>query len=651
MQPKIFDYYSVYQQAIEQCIAAKEHNEAVLLAKRLTTIYPSLATAHALLAELLLETGALNEASAAAARAYSLDPELEAVALARARVTKAQASSQALLLELRQLLADHPTWWDLRRYFALLLDENGLFRESKNHWEAIGSTTALYEDQASLAICLCHLGERDQAASIADGLLKTVPSTNTAIASLSKLLFALGEFQIFMQLLQNVVGAGICDENIIAEWATLLENSGQRDAALAILQTGMPFSITSLLRGRIAKLEADLNITKTKKHGWRAQQAKRVIFVSELPKIREAKLAYGLRQLGWEVILLHAKPLNANPSRFFDACYSFTSPQEVLDFIHSNDCRLIHLFCAVVDETALTLIREKPGVIIYDTIDVFDGMLYFRHDVMPAQRFCIEQSDAIVARDLQIPYSCRFSGTKRPRDILFFPEYCWDFPPGEHRHSLSFSSRNLGNQEIHLVQAGWINVQAKAGTHQTYYDILSNFVMAGVHVHLYAHMMFQKENFTVEYGDFIQLGEKTGRAHLHDTLPFDQMPEELQQFHIGLSVVPQADLPGHSSRYPKNAAHFASCGSARNTDYLDAGLPILSGQSLIFQNAVLRRYGMPIPFDDRCLKDPLKCLQPYCTQETRRQVLAKRAPYTITKQSPRLASFYNHLHQMFRQRL
>ena len=155
--------------------------------------------------------------------------------------------------------------------------------------------------------------------------------------------------------------------------------------------------------------------------------------------------------------------------------------------------------------------------------------------------------------------------------------------------------------------------------------------------------MFKKEDFDREYGDLVALGKKTGCAHLHDTVPFDQVPSEFAKYDFGLSVVPRADYPGHASRFPKQGGHFAYCGSARNTDYMDAALPTLCSPILHFQHRMLKRYSLEVTYTDELLNDPVAALRPYCNRETRQKVIERRRSYTIDAQTPRLSAFYEKL--------
>ena len=181
----------------------------------------------------------------------------------------------------------------------------------------------------------------------------------------------------------------------------------------------------------------------------------------------------------------------------------------------------------------------------------------------------------------------------------------------------------------------------------SYLEVMQKFVDAGMHLHMYAQLMVPQAQYDEEYGDFIELGGSKGLTHLHQNVPFDQMPSELARFDFGLSAVPEVDLPGHFARYTKTKAHYAYCGSARVTDYMDAGLPVISSDPLRFQNFVLRRSGTLVPCNQALLDNPRAILEPYCNSEVRKATIKKHSDYTVAAQSPRLSEFYEKLLRKF----
>jgi hypothetical protein len=358
--------------------------------------------------------------------------------------------------------------------------------------------------------------------------------------------------------------------------------------------------------------------------------AKRIVFVSNQPKIREAKMAAGLRKLGWEVILLYHHSFNGDVYKYFDHAARFETPLEAVFLSRQTRSSIFHVFSAAVDDVTLAMLQHRPGKIIIDMIDVFDGMIYTHPALMPAQRYCLQNADAIVSRDLQPLYAARRGQYELAENRLFFPEYCWGLPRPE---------RDENNDEIHLVQVGYIEMPRNGEvTELGYSDIFTKLAEGGIHIHLYKHMI-NANSPQDHFAEFVELGRRTGRMHVHDTVPINEVHNELSKYDIGINVTAHL-LSDRRICRTKNDANIFSCGSARNTDYIDALLPVITSSNLKFQNFLLRRYSLAIQFSKELLTSPKEVLSRYRGQEVREYLRLKRQPFTIDAQTWRLAKFY-----------
>ncbi len=637
MAPKIIDYRKLYRSWVADLIQLGDFEEALFLAKRLVELYPGHADAYSYLANIFLKTGDIVNARAGAERAVLLDPSHQDGSVILARVLQAQNEHQTLADLIETKLAEFPIWHELRRFYADLLLEEKRFDEAVIQWQHVVQATLAYEDRTMLALAVALQGRREDAFELVGQLLSENDLTCRGLTILGKALFEIGELRPCAQLLQDTLKLNGADEEVMLSWSKIFERSGQPKNALTLLEAGLPCAKTPRLRRAIEEIHNTARIPRPARYQWKQSDSRRIVFVSETPKIREAKLAYGLRQIGWEVILVHRNNFNGESSKYFDASYRYQSAEEALNLVGGLGCKLFHVFTAAVCPTSMAFVTERPGVVILDYIDFFDAMIYHNYELMAAQRHCFERADALVCRDIQIAESNRLNRRRRIKDSCYFPEYCWPRLP-------DLAPRQHSEDEIHLVHGGWVDAKKpEVKTEQTNLDILTQFAERGVHVHLYAHMNIPREHFAQEYGDFLDLGKRTGRAHFHETLPFDQLPAALAQYDFGLCLIPRLELPGHSTRYPKSKAHYQFCGSARITDYIDACLPVISDPLLRFQGYTLKRHGLRIPFSPELLRDPLSMLKPYCNQSVRQQILERRRNYTIAAHSPRLSAFYARL--------
>jgi hypothetical protein len=195
------------------------------------------------------------------------------------------------------------------------------------------------------------------------------------------------------------------------------------------------------------------------------------------------------------------------------------------------------------------------------------------------ERFCYENSDGLCCRDLRTQHLKRHLKYRLPPRILF-PEYCW--PAGK------FPRKPKLDGGVHVVYVGGFDVdpQSPAGYQ---YELASLLSSNGIHFHIYppaaarelvgelkAHMLRSLEN----RGD-------PKFVHIHNTLPADQLNEELSQYHYGLLIsTKDIDYSDRHGTYLEHQNWYF--GAAKIFDYLDAGLYCLI-QNARFLHLILRR--------------------------------------------------------------
>jgi hypothetical protein len=344
---------------------------------------------------------------------------------------------------------------------------------------------------------------------------------------------------------------------------------------------GLPMATRVLVSGR-RRLATNL-----------IRRDRRVVFVSQRPGQREAKLAFGLRQAGWDVIQLHREPPTFADRDNFSDFQQFSSPWHAVELAHRVKARLFHAFAPNCDDTCTRLIDHKPGRVIVDFYDYFhsvaDGIpaLEARYAVdIARQRHCIEGADAVCCRDLQMQYGRRETRFARAAPLIYFPEYCWN----------STSLRPPRTEKaIHIVQIGWMGFETRGVDDSGSFRLLKQFVNAGCHVHIYVHPTFPpigSKDFETLFADYLRLAEETGRMHLHPTVPADRLIEEISDYDFGFNLnnAMVLDIPWRAT----NPRRFPYCGSSRMFDYLDAGLGLILSPQLKLMIHQFRGTGMVV---------------------------------------------------------
>jgi hypothetical protein len=405
-----------------------------------------------------------------------------------------------------------------------------------------------------------------------------------------------------------------------------------RPAALKILafvnaMRGLPMAARLLVSGR--RLRA-ANIVR---------RDRRVVFVSERPGQREAKLAFGLRQSGWDVILLHRQPPGFADRSNFSDLQQFSSPWQAAELAHRAKARLFHVFAPNCDDTCVKMVNHKPGRVIVDFYDHFysvaDGIpaLEARYAVdIARQRHCIEQADAVCCRDLQMLYGRRATRPSQRAPLIYFPEYCWNLTslPGPR-----------ADDSIHIVQIGWMGFETRGVEDTGCFRLFEQLVNAGCHVHVYVHPAFPpigSKDFVILFADYLRLAAATGRMHLHPTVPADILIEELSRydFGFGLSNAMSIDIPWRTV----NPRRFPACGSSRMFDYLDAGLGLLLSPQLKLMVHQFRSTGLVV--DGIALLRSGRILDGL-QRAPRDHVAAARERLSIRRHIHRLTAFYERL--------
>ncbi|MFN8391631.1 MAG: tetratricopeptide repeat protein [Bdellovibrionota bacterium] len=628
MLSSIYDYKTQLTKLADELLARGEVTEAEFILRRMVEHYPSLGEGWRRLANVLVKLERFDEAEETIARACAIDPhDAESYLVKCSLVEKLRGEQEAEKL-LRAGVAGREQWWKVRVALAQLLVRTGREAESESILQSLLDEQWDADIAADLAGVKLRLGKLAEA----QALIVRFSSEGAAPQKLFDTARALVEAKAHdaaWQFIQALLGAGIIDEQVFQSLGELLTQIHGPESGLQFFESVLKQSNSKNLResavNAAVETRAPALISLSSK--------RRAVFVAEIPKVRETKLAAGLRAFGWEVILLCKKAPDYDISLYFDAMIPFGTAEEAQYLARRLHASIFHVFASAVDETALSFIKDKPGVTLFDVTDVFDGMIYEHPALMEAQRYCFLNADGLVCRDLQTNLPLKRAGLSRPKHTLFFPEFCWNTTP---------KIVDRPGPELHIVQAGWIDLQGKTERKESSaFDLFQAFAQAGIHVHLYKHMLFGDADPRTLYGDLYELQMQYGCVHIHQTVPVNRICSELTQYHIGMNIAAHTVFMSRETKHSKNAYHFSLCGSSRNVDYLEAGLPVLQSADLTFQKFMLKRMGVGFPLKKQHLNDLKNYLSQYNSREAREKIYSRREKYSVASQSHRLASFYD----------
>jgi hypothetical protein len=395
-----------------------------------------------------------------------------------------------------------------------------------------------------------------------------------------------------------------------------------------------PWKFLRVRRTREAAREARL----------RPRTPRQAVFISDTPRMREAKIAHALKEIGWEVILLHRKPAPFETAFYFSRSERYGDAWSALEIASAYTPAAYHVFVALMYETASVFVRHRPGPVVVDSCDLLAGMKspWYIRRFYPGQqgleRYCLENADGVCSRDLQVQYLRKKFRYRRGGPTIFLPDLTLAAPPEKRE-------RRDPSGELHVVLMGIIAIERIhpywQDTH--FFKLIRAIVEGGVHFHLYANAPLRRGDFERTFAEYLQLAKRNPRFHFHTPVPLSQLLQEMAGYDFGLHTA------GNMLNYrpTPHCGHLRPIYDAavtnRQFDYLQAGLPIIlhDGKAATW---VFSRLGVVHHPDEGLITRPLQWLQERVPSPEQRQKL-KRASEKIrmTTQIPRLERFYGRL--------
>ena len=427
---------------------------------------------------------------------------------------------------------------------------------------------------------------------------------------------------------------------IVFNCGKLLEMFGRVEEAKEIYLSYLNKRYDRDISGSLSDLEKNVLSLKAGKRDRRKPVKNQVVFVSDMPRSREAKLAYGLWHAGWKVILLYQKAPTFDPDKYCTETHQYKDIPQLLKLAFSYNPVAYHVFSCWSFLSAAILIRNRPGKIVFDDYDVMAGML--KEEVarvqypgqMELERFCLENADGLCCRSLETQYAKQHLGYQYQGKRIFLADSCWA------NHTIPNQPRPQITDDFHIVYCG--NMPAKIN--KSKYDVFwlaKTLAAQKIHFHIYPSFGWV-EGFKDTASAYRELANMTPFFKLHNSVPPDKLIEELSQYDVGwMDIRFFTDPYNVTYIYDDRKTGYYGPGN-KIFDYVDAGLPFIINLPL-FQEWLWKRVSVGVKINDEFINNPKQYLSRFDWGLIRKTVIQARSEYAVTKQAQRLAAFYKTL--------
>ncbi len=360
-----------------------------------------------------------------------------------------------------------------------------------------------------------------------------------------------------------------------------------------------------------------------------------ILFVGEQLPPRVARIAKWIRrESNYRTILLchqrgYVKAFSANES--FDKEYLFRNKWHMASIaLHLKGIVIIHGF-APKSKFPNIARKSLSNKYVHDMQDVYT--IYYNGSVklrwlnkeLPYEAECLKRANGIIAHSLEPQAALRIlKPEKKPRTI-FFPLYCDD-------DFFKNTTKTFSSDDIHLVYAGGV-----AGRHRNtsqygniqFHSLIEMLTDQHLHFHIYP----SPSNMRADYEEYYQIAKTNPYFHFHEPVDQDRLASELSQYHFGL-------LPFFQSKSEQSPLKLKYATTLKLFNYLEAGLPVIVSQDIIYQNWILNRYHMAVNINEKNVSQLREKIELADYENLLRNVHKGRIKLSLKTNIRRIISFY-----------
>lgn len=310
-----------------------------------------------------------------------------------------------------------------------------------------------------------------------------------------------------------------------------------------------------------------------------------VLFVQVKPCTRTDKIAQVLKARGVLTFAAYtASPSDAG-SRAYISEFPFWTYGELLDFVNESEFDIIH--CSNEPDILVNLLMHSNKKVVHDCHDIVTMSKKSTTSAeMALEYIANSQADGVIYPTERVrEILTRKCGTDPERTLVV-----GNYPISSFKLGKRLPKRSAADGELHCVYEGMIvdRIQAQSVPYRFYEPLFLQLASLGIHVHIYS------QN-TPEY--LTQLAESYSHIHYEGNRSGAELITEMTQFDLGLLL------------YPGNSVYVQLSSPNKMTEYLAAGLPVVTNVDAYADILTKNRCGGAVDLD---CGDPVAQFQKYC---------------------------------------
>jgi hypothetical protein len=246
---------------------------------------------------------------------------------------------------------------------------------------------------------------------------------------------------------------------------------------------------------------------------------------------------------------------------------------------------------------------------------------------LPHEKNCLQLSDGLIGQSLEPNVALRKYGKIKPPS-LFFPLYC-------DNDYFEDNTKKLDPDDIHFVYAGGVagsqRDKAQFGLVQ-FHNLIQVLSDQKIHFHIYP----SPSNLRADYIEYEQIAERNHYFHFHQSVAQEQLASELSRYHFGV-------LPFFLKNAGQSADKFKYATTLKLFNYIEAGIPILVSEDLVYQNWIIKRHHAGITIQEKDLSHLRELLAAIDYPDMVKGLITKRTEISLLTHIPRLLKFYRQI--------